>query len=119
MSQYIISKDRPCVCPVSYTHLDVYKRQAWDKYMNEVPLKDGVGEYLDWCLSKDIRLGIATSNSRELVNSIARVHGLEPVSYTPLRMFLPGKRLSMIMHRMRSLIFEVDSGGQRVGAGSA
>lgn len=52
---------------------------AWDKYMNEVPLKDGVGEYLDWCLSKNIRLGIATSNSRELVNSIARVHGLEHV----------------------------------------
>ena len=50
-----------------------------DKYMNEVPLKDGVGEYLDWCLSKNIRLGIATSNSRELVNSIARVHGLEHV----------------------------------------
>ena len=56
-----------------------WNRMAWDKYMNEVPLKDGVGEYLDWCLSKNIRLGIATSNSRELVNSIARVHGLEHV----------------------------------------
>lgn len=56
-----------------------WNRMAWDKYMNEVPLKDGVGEYLDWCVSKNIRLGIATSNSRELVNSIARVHGLEHV----------------------------------------
>lgn len=56
-----------------------WNRMAWDKYMNEVPLKDGVGEYLDWCVSKNIRLGIATSNSRELVNSIARVHGLEYV----------------------------------------
>lgn len=30
-------------------------------------------------LKKNIRLGIASSNSRELVNSIARVHGLEHV----------------------------------------
>lgn len=50
---------------------------AWDKYANEVPLKPGIPEFLNGCLENGIRLGIATSNSRELVENIALVHGLK------------------------------------------
>ena len=54
-----------------------WNRMAWDKYMSQVPLKEGVREYLSWCSGRNIKLGIATSNSRELVTSIAKVHRLE------------------------------------------
>lgn len=53
-----------------------WNHMAWDKYMNEVPLKPGVSEFLKECKIRDIKLGIATSNSRELVETIADVHGL-------------------------------------------
>lgn len=53
-----------------------WNQMAWDKYMNEVPLKPGVREFLDCCRSKNIKLGIATSNSRELVTNVADTHGL-------------------------------------------
>ena len=50
---------------------------AWDKYLHEVPLKEGAHDFLCYCKEHDIKLGIATSNSRELVENIAAVHGLE------------------------------------------
>lgn len=53
-----------------------WNRMAWDKYMREVPLKPGVPQFLETCRQRDIRLGIATSNSRELVENIAEVHQL-------------------------------------------
>lgn len=53
-----------------------WNRMAWDKYMNEVPLKEGVPEFLAECRERGIKLGIATSNSRELVENIATVHNL-------------------------------------------
>lgn len=53
-----------------------WNRMAWDKYTNDVPLKPGVSEFLDKCRANKIKLGIATSNSRELVDNIASVHGL-------------------------------------------
>lgn len=53
-----------------------WNRLAWDKYTHEVPLKKGAGEFLNHCKEKGIRLGIATSNSRELVDNIIKVHGL-------------------------------------------
>ena len=56
---------------------DDWNAMAWDKYSHEVPLKEGVDEFLAHCREKKIRLGIATSNSRELVENIAAVHGLE------------------------------------------
>lgn len=55
---------------------DDWNRMAWDKYSYEVPLKEGVEKFLDCCLEHHIRLGIATSNSRELVENIVSVHGL-------------------------------------------
>lgn len=54
-----------------------WNRMAWDKYTHEVPLKEGVRELLQYCKEHDIRMGIATSNSRELVEAIVKVHHLE------------------------------------------
>ena len=54
-----------------------WNRMAWDKYAKEVPLKPGIQEFLDGCRDRGIRLGIATSNSRELMENIALVHGLK------------------------------------------
>ena len=52
-----------------------WNRMAWDKYLHEVPLKEGVADFLNGCRDRGILLGIATSNSRELVENIADVHG--------------------------------------------
>lgn len=54
-----------------------WNRMAWDKYLHQVPLKRGVAEFLQACRSRSLPMGIATSNSRQLVENIARVHGLE------------------------------------------
>lgn len=54
-----------------------WNRMAWDKYTYEVPLKDGVMELLRYCREHGIRMGIATSNSRELVENVVAVHRLE------------------------------------------
>lgn len=53
-----------------------WNEMAWEKYAKEVPLKPGAKEFLDLCKSKGIKLGIATSNSRELAQNVADVHGL-------------------------------------------
>lgn len=53
-----------------------WNEMAWEKYMNEVPLKPGADQFLKLCKEKGILLGIATSNSRELVTNVADVHGL-------------------------------------------
>ena len=54
-----------------------WNEMAWDKYMNEVPLKPGAALFLEYCQKQGIKLGIATSNSRELVQNIAQVHGFD------------------------------------------
>lgn len=53
-----------------------WNEMAWDKYLHEVPLKPGIPEFLKGCKEQGIKLGIATSNSRELVENIAEVHNL-------------------------------------------
>ena len=53
-----------------------WNRMAWNKYMYEVPLKKGIPDFLRHCREKGIRLGIATSNSRELVENVLGAHGL-------------------------------------------
>lgn len=52
-----------------------WNRMAWDKYMNEVMLKPGADVFLHHCLDKGIKLGIATSNSRQLVEAVANARG--------------------------------------------
>ena len=49
---------------------------AREKYMNEVPLKEGVFEFLQECKKRNIKLGIASSNSRELVNGVLETLGV-------------------------------------------
>lgn len=46
-----------------------WNHMAYEKYTKEVPLKKGVQEFLDHCKRNGILLGIATSNSRELVEA--------------------------------------------------
>lgn len=53
-----------------------WNQMAWDKYTYQVPFKDGAMEFLTYCHKNGIRLGIATSNSRELVENVIRVHGV-------------------------------------------
>lgn len=53
-----------------------WNKMAWDKYLNEVPLKEGVRELLEYLKSKKIPAGIATSNSRELVDLIIDKHNI-------------------------------------------
>ncbi len=55
---------------------ETWNRMAWDKYANEVPLKPGIPDFLAHCQSNGILLGIATSNSRELVTNVVSAHGL-------------------------------------------
>jgi len=52
-----------------------WNEMAWKKYINDVPLKPGADVFLPYCISHGIKLGIATSNSRELVEAVADARG--------------------------------------------
>lgn len=52
-----------------------WNKMAWEKYMHEVMLKPGADVFLNYCLDKGIKLGIATSNSRQLVEAVAEARG--------------------------------------------
>lgn len=54
-----------------------WNRMAWDKYAYEVPIKDGVIELLQYCKNNGIKAGIATSNSRELVENVVKMRQME------------------------------------------
>ena len=45
-----------------------WNQMAWDKYAYEILLKSGAAEFLKDCRDRGIKLGIASSNSRELIN---------------------------------------------------
>ena len=47
-----------------------WNEMAFDKYVSEVPLKDGVLELLKALKKKGIKMGIASSNSIELVSAV-------------------------------------------------
>lgn len=55
---------------------DDWNRMAWDKYLHEVKLKAGVREFLAYHCGRGVKMAIATSNSRELVEAVVEVHGL-------------------------------------------
>ena len=46
-----------------------WNRMAYEKYTKEITLKKGAKEFLQFCKEEGIKLGIATSNSRELVDA--------------------------------------------------
>ena len=54
---------------------DDWNQMAWEKYVNEVPLKPGADVFLRYCIEHGIKLGIATSNSRQLVEAVAEARG--------------------------------------------
>lgn len=54
-----------------------WNKMAWDKYAKEVPLKQGVKQLLDFLKDAHIKIGIATSNSRELVELVTKSLGID------------------------------------------
>ncbi len=54
----------------------IWNEMAMDKYRHEVPLKPGVMEFLKELRRRDLRLGIATSNSRELAECCLEALGI-------------------------------------------
>lgn len=49
---------------------------AYEKYTTQVPLKEGVREFLSGLRSASIKLGVATSNGRELVDGTLSALGI-------------------------------------------
>ncbi|MDK2811628.1 MAG: hypothetical protein PWR27_2337 [Petroclostridium sp.] len=45
-------------------------------YKDKVPLKEGAREFIEFLRSKNIKMGIGTSNSRELTLEVLKKHGL-------------------------------------------
>lgn len=54
-----------------------WNQMAGDKYAHEVPFKKGAIEFLKYLKKKEIKTGIATSNSKELVEAVIERHGAE------------------------------------------
>ena len=54
-----------------------WNEMAAHKYRYEIPLKEGVLRFLDKCRKKGLLLGIATSNSTELLSYLLEAHSLE------------------------------------------
>ncbi len=50
--------------------MEDWNDMAWDKYEKDVFLKHGAYEFLQECKKRNIKLGIASSNSRELVENV-------------------------------------------------
>lgn len=69
-------KERFCIPEDVDQIKEDWNRMAWDKYTHQVPLKDGAREFVEYCRENGIRLGIATSNSRQLVENVMSVHGI-------------------------------------------
>lgn len=54
-----------------------WNKMAYDKYLTQVPMKKGALSFLKELKVKGFKLGIATSNSRELAKAVINVHGLD------------------------------------------
>ncbi len=55
---------------------DTWNEMAHEKYRDYVPLKAGVTEFLDACRERGIKLGIATSNSTHLAETVLIKHDI-------------------------------------------
>lgn len=55
---------------------ETWNQMAWKKYTNDVMLKKGALAFLQHCKEQGITLGIATSNSKELVNGTLEALGV-------------------------------------------
>lgn len=56
-----------------------WNRMAWEKYLQEVPLKPGVRDFLVYYRARGVKMAVATSNSRELAEAVIAVHGLTDI----------------------------------------
>ena len=54
----------------------IWNNMAREKYEKKVPFKPGALKFLQYLKANGIRTGIATSNSRELLNAVATAHDL-------------------------------------------
>ena len=70
-------KERFCLPDDLDTIKADWNQMAWDKYTYEVPVKEGVTDLLQYCLDHGIKVGIATSNSRELVENVVKARHLD------------------------------------------
>lgn len=50
--------------------MDCWNEMAHEKYLHEVPLKEGVLEFLQQARAQGLKMGIATSNSRQLTEAV-------------------------------------------------
>lgn len=57
--------------------MDEWTRMAYDKYMTEVLLKEGAADFLKKLRSQGKKLGIATSNTKELVTDALKALGID------------------------------------------
>lgn len=48
---------------------DIWHLMAFEKYQNEIMLKDGAYDFLSILIERNLKIGIATSNSRELAET--------------------------------------------------
>ncbi|RKD22378.1 haloacid dehalogenase superfamily, subfamily IA, variant 3 with third motif having DD or ED/haloacid dehalogenase superfamily, subfamily IA, variant 1 with third motif having Dx(3-4)D or Dx(3-4)E [Caminicella sporogenes DSM 14501] len=51
-------------------------KMAYDYYKNKIELKEGVREFIEFLKSKNIKLGIGTSNLKELVVEVLKRHDI-------------------------------------------
>lgn len=58
------------------TIMDIWNEMAYDKYKNEVKLKPGVLEFLEYLSRHHIKAGIATSNAKSLVSVCLKSLGI-------------------------------------------
>lgn len=54
-----------------------WNKMAWDYYTKSVPLKEGAKAFLEWLKAQEIKMGIATSNSIELVKAVLKALDVE------------------------------------------
>ena len=54
-----------------------WHEMAYDFYVTKVPLKKGAREFLGWLKQENVKIGIATSNSRELVQEVLKALDIE------------------------------------------
>ncbi|MCR4787917.1 MAG: HAD family phosphatase [Lachnospiraceae bacterium] len=56
--------------------IKMWNDMAFDKYANEVFVKEGGIEFLDYCSENGIRLGICSSNSKKLLQTVLKKHDI-------------------------------------------
>lgn len=55
---------------------DIFNEMAYEQYKNNVPLKSGAKEFLQKLKEKGIKIGLATSNSIQLLEATLKANGI-------------------------------------------